>query len=131
MSNELFLSQTDTRPMYLQVMEQIKLKVMAGDWPAGHSLPSIRELAAATRVSVITIKRAYSELAQEGLIITHQGRGSFVAGGMGQADLRNRELQRHIDPLIDAADKLGIDNNTLQEQLAVALQKRNTPPERE
>ena len=48
--------------MYLQIMEQIKQKVRAGDWPAGHPLPSIRELSVVTKVSVITVKRAYTEL---------------------------------------------------------------------
>lgn len=128
MSDELFLSQTDNRPMYLQVMEQIKLKIMAGDWPHGYALPSIRELAAATKVSVITIKRAYSELEQAGLIVTRPGRGSLVAEGIGQSALRQQELSQHIARLLEAADKLGIDNHTLQQQLAEALKQRQTPP---
>lgn len=128
MPNELFLSQTDSRPMYLQVVEQIKLKIMSGDWPDGHALPSIRELAAATRVSVITIKRAYSELEHAGLIITRPGRGSLVAEGTDQSALRQQELSLHITQLIETADKLGIDNHTLQQQLSEALKQRQTPP---
>ncbi len=59
MYSNLYISQTDARPMYLQIMEQIRARIAAGDWPAGKELPSIRALAAGLNVSVITVKRAY------------------------------------------------------------------------
>src|SRR3546814_16419900 len=65
--------------MYQQIVDQITAKVMAGGWTAGQSLPSIRELAAASRVSVITVRRAYEELERAGVIATRQGQGSVVA----------------------------------------------------
>ncbi|SHH10935.1 transcriptional regulator, GntR family [Massilia sp. CF038] len=73
------ISQTDGRPMYLQIIEQVRHKVAAGDWPAGAEIPSIRQLAANLSVSVITVKRAYQELEQQGVILTQPGRGSIVA----------------------------------------------------
>ena len=77
--------------MYLQIMEHVKQKVMVGDWPPGHALPSIRELAASIRVSVITVKRAYLDLESEGVIVTRHGKGSFVAdSGRGSAALQDR-----------------------------------------
>lgn len=120
----LFLSQADSRPMYLQMMEQIKLKIMAGDWPPGFALPSIRELAAATSVSVITVKRAYRELESEGLLVTRQGRGSFVASSAGQAELRDSELNRHLDQLLDASERLGLSAEELLLCLEAAIEKR-------
>ncbi|NJR72051.1 MAG: GntR family transcriptional regulator [Gammaproteobacteria bacterium] len=65
--------------MYTQIMDQITTKVMAGDWRPGQALPSIRELASDSGVSVITVKRAYLELERAGVIVTRQGKGSFVA----------------------------------------------------
>ena len=65
--------------MYLQIIEQIRHRVAIGDWKPGHELPSIRALAVETRVSVITVKRAYLELERDGVIVTRQGKGSFVA----------------------------------------------------
>ena len=53
------LSQTDKRPMYLQIMEQIKQRVAVGDWAEDQPIPSIRQLAVDIGVSVITVKRAY------------------------------------------------------------------------
>ena len=66
--------------MYLQIMEQIRHRIAVGDWPPGQEIPSIRALAVAMQVSVITVKRAYLELEREGVIVTRQGKGSFVAG---------------------------------------------------
>src|SRR5688572_23133261 len=76
---ELFTSASDPRPMYQQIVDQITTKVIAGDWAAGQALPSIRELAAASRVSVITVRRAYDELERAGVIATRHGKGSVVA----------------------------------------------------
>ncbi len=65
--------------MYLQIMEQIRHRVAVGDWQPGQEIPSIRAMAVDLRVSVITVKRAYLELEREGVIVSRQGRGSFIA----------------------------------------------------
>ena len=125
MTEGLFLSQTDTRPMYLQILEQIKLKILAGDWPPGRALPSIRELAAETKVSVITVKRAYLELEHEGLIVTHQGRGSFVADTQSALqDLRRVELEKAIEALLDTAARLGLSDKELLKQVQELQEQR-------
>lgn len=117
-----FLSQHDSRPMYLQIMEQIKQKVRAGDWPAGHPLPSIRELSVATKVSVITVKRAYTELEIEGVIVTQAGRGSFVADAIDmQKALMEAELEKYIAGLIGAGRALGLSDNQIMTQVKKAL----------
>ena len=77
------ISQTDKRPIYLQIMEQIKRRVAVGDWAEGQAIPSIRQLAADLQVSVITVKRAYLELEREAVIVTQQGKGSHVAANPG------------------------------------------------
>jgi GntR family transcriptional regulator len=106
---QLFLSAGDPRPMYQQIVDQITAKVMAGDWPAGQALPSIRELAAASAISVITVRRAYEELERAGVIATRQGKGSVVAE---RADLptalMHQELQRQLEALLACAARLGL-----------------------
>ncbi len=87
--------------MYLQIMSQIKQKVMVGDWQTGFHLPSIREMASATGVSVITVKRAYSELEHEGVIVTQQGRGSFIAESETvRSDLQLSELDEKLKQVV-------------------------------
>ena len=97
MHSDLVISQTDRRPMYLQIMEQIRRRIAVGDWKPGQEIPSIRTLAAAVQVSVITVKRAYLELERDGVIVTRQGKGSFVADGADlRTQLRRDELDAHL-----------------------------------
>jgi GntR family transcriptional regulator len=73
------LSPASPDPMYKQVTDQIRDGIATGALQPGEKLPSIRELAKALDISVITTKRAYMDLEQEGLIMTRAGMGSFVA----------------------------------------------------
>jgi GntR family transcriptional regulator len=122
MHSTLFISQTDARPMYLQIVEQIRQRVAAGDWPAGQELPSIRALAADLRVSVITVKRAYLDLESEGVIVTRHGKGSFVADAQGLAkDMRLAQLDAHLAAAGEIARSLAMTEVDLVERLRDAL----------
>src|SRR3984893_16208910 len=112
------LSQTDKRPMYLQIMEQIKQRIAVGDWVPGQEIPSIRQLAVDLRVSVITVKRAYLELEREGVIVTRQGKGSFVAEGAGLAPrLLEQDLAKHLGQALHLAAQLGLSPDELASRL--------------
>jgi GntR family transcriptional regulator len=115
------ISQSDKRPMYLQIMEQIKLRIAIGDWTEDQPIPSIRQLAVDLQVSVITVKRAYLELEREGIIVTQQGRGSRVAvkPGLG-ARLREQQLVQHLEEAARIAAQLGIRPRELEERLREA-----------
>jgi GntR family transcriptional regulator len=109
MHSDLAISHADPRPMYLQIMEQIRQRVAIGDWPVGHELPSIRTLAVATQVSVITVKRAYLELERDGLIVTRQGKGSYVSDNVALAsESRRRELAEHLASAAVIGRQLGL-----------------------
>ncbi len=125
MEYEFTLSQSDGRPMYTQIIEQIKLRISVGDWQRGFKLPSIRELAVATRVSVITVKRAYQELENEGVIVTQQGKGSFVAStdNLGSR-LKDEEMEQHLQSAIAIARSQGLAPADLIERLQSLLQGR-------
>jgi len=90
-------SQTDNSPMYQQIMEQIKQRVAVGDWPPKTPLPSIRELATEIKVSLITVKRAYLELEREGIIVTQQGKGSWVNDTLDLKTIQRKELLHHLE----------------------------------
>jgi GntR family transcriptional regulator len=121
MGSAFTISQTDKRPMYLQIMEQIKQRVAVGDWKEGQSIPSIRQLAVDLQVSVITVKRAYLELEREGVIVTQQGKGSRVASSAGLgARLREQELEQHLEEATRLAATLGIRPKELVDRLREA-----------
>lgn len=121
MSGAFTISQSDKRPMYLQIMEQIKQRIGVGDWVEGQTIPSIRQLAVDLQVSVITVKRAYLELEREGVIATQQGKGSRVASSDGlAAKLREQELEQHLEQAARIAAMLGMRPKALQERLREA-----------
>jgi GntR family transcriptional regulator len=116
--SDIVISQTDPRPMYQQVKDQMRHRVAVGELKPGDEIPSIRALAASSRVSVITIKRAYLELEMEGVIQTRQGRGSFVADNVNLGgELRDKELDEQLAAAVRTAAMLGITDEALVERL--------------
>ena len=69
------LSQT---PIYEQIQNQIKEMALSGKLKASEQLPSIRLMAKDLKVGVITVKRAYEELENQGIVVNLQGRGCFI-----------------------------------------------------
>ena len=72
-------------PYWRQIRDDLSNRIRSGQLAPGSPLPSIRELAADSLVSVITIKKAYEELESLGLAYSHQGRGTFVSPKAGEA----------------------------------------------
>lgn len=124
MHSALLISHADPRPMYLQIMEQIRHRIAIGDWPPGRELPSIRALAADIRVSVITVKRAYFELERDGVIVTRHGKGSFVAE---HADLSTRlrrdELDEHLTAAADIGRQIGLTADEMVSRLRDVIKR--------
>ncbi len=119
MHSWISISLGDPRPLYLQVIEQVKRRVAVGDLPPGTELPSIRELAAGLKVSVITVKRAYLELEREGVIATRQGKGSVVAEKPGlQSSIQESELRDHLKQAASLGLLLGKSKTELQKRIA-------------
>ena len=76
---QILIRNTSGQPIYEQISRQIRDQILSGALPEGELLPSIRALAKDLRISVITTKRAYDELENEGFIYTLPGKGCFVA----------------------------------------------------
>ena len=105
--------------MYLQIVEQIKQRVAVGDWASGQEIPSIRQLAVALRVSVITVKRAYLELEREGVIVTQHGKGSMVASSPKLTpQLYEQELAEHVEQAVRLGELLGLSPHELSSRVS-------------
>ncbi len=121
MNSDVTISHADRRPMYLQIMEQMRQRIAVGDWPPGYEIPSIRAMAVATKVSVITVKRAYLELERAGMIVTRQGKGSFVADNVDLGTrLQHEELDEHLRAAVQVGSLLGLTTDELVERLREA-----------
>lgn len=84
-------------PIYVQLTDQIKLKIAKGDLKPGDQLPTVRQVAADLRVNFNTIARAYRILDEEGIISTQHGRGTFILELVNEehaATLRRDVLRR-------------------------------------
>lgn len=98
---DIIISNASNEPIYSQITSQIKCAILNGELEEGEALPSIRALANDLRISVITTKRAYADLEEEGFIDTVQGKGTFVKGG--NRELLREERMKHVEELLDAA----------------------------
>ncbi len=85
--------------VYRQICEQVKYAVATGSLVAGDRLPTIREVAAQTRVNRNTIARAYGELERDGVIVSRSGQGSFVAAGA--TSIQKRERLRVLEEMVE------------------------------
>ena len=107
---DIIISNSVDTPLYEQVKEQIKNKIVANELKAGELLPSIRSLAKDLRISVITTSRAYSDLERDGYIYSVVGKGSFVAERNQEfvRELNLKEIENYIIKSIEIANRCGM-----------------------
>lgn len=97
---KIHISTDDGRPIYLQIIEQVKYLVAAQRLCPGDALPPVRTLAQQLLVNPNTVARAYRELERDGVVYSRRGAGTFVAAG--ESRLARREQKRLIEARIDA-----------------------------
>ena len=112
---DIIISNSNGKPIYEQISSQVRAQILSGALKAGERLPSIRVLADGLGVSVITTKRAYSDLEGEGLVETVQGKGCFVSQ-QNKALLRERRI-RHVEDLMAQATAEARDIGLTRDQL--------------
>lgn len=69
----------DSRPIYVQIMDEVRRARVLGIAAPGDPLPSVRQLASDLRINPNTVQQAYRELEREGLVYVRRGQGTFVA----------------------------------------------------
>lgn len=111
---ELNLDKKSALPLYKQVKYSITEKIQSGELPSGFRLPTERELSARLAISRNTVSAAYKDLEKEGLLVSRQGKGTFVAEDFGQ--VLSRELHERI---------LGYVDRGLEEALAGGMEARD------
>lgn len=123
----IIISNSSDKPLYEQIMEQIKSLIMTGDLQEGDALPSMRLLAKDLRISVITTKRAYEELEREGFIVTVTGKGSFVAGTNKELikEQHYRNMEEALCKAVDAAKISGISLDEMKDVLTLLYEEES------
>jgi GntR family transcriptional regulator len=98
------LDTRDERPLYLQIVDQVRRALLVGTLRAGDPLPSVRELAGELVINPRTVSQAYGELEDEGVIYVRRGQGTFVAPTIDPDRQKRRALVRGVAEraLVDA-----------------------------
>lgn len=116
---KIIISNDSGLPIYEQIKNQIKAQIVAGELRADEALPGMRTLASDLKVSVITTKRAYNDLEQEGYIYSMPGKGSFVKKLNEEVVRENAlaEIEKYFTDAMTVAKAAGIEMVELQEIL--------------
>lgn len=117
---EIRIDKSSRVPIYDQIEEQIKGLIHAGQVKTGDQLPTIRELSVELSVNFNTVALAYRDLANEGVIITERGKGTFVANTPGAQEMqviRSEKLVTLIETLLRETDRLGYRRDEVQKIL--------------
>jgi GntR family transcriptional regulator len=101
---KMIISNSSSVPIYEQIKSSIIEQIMSGVLKENEMLPSIRSLASDIRISVMTIKKAYDELEQDGYIVTVQGKGSFVVPK--NIELAKEQARKDIEIFLNKSIKL-------------------------
>lgn len=115
--------QNSTEPIYKQIASQLKENILSGSLKGGAYLPSIRELAAELKISVITTMKAYELLADEKLITPLQGKG-YIVNPQNLEFVKEQHLrvvETELQNAINSAKIAGISNEELKLMLDVLL----------
>lgn len=95
----MHLDYRDTRPLYVQIMDDLRRQIRLGLLAPGDKIPSVRDMAAQLSINPNTIQRAYRQLEMEGWICTVTGKGCFVCEKPAQSDEQDTALLQQFTRL--------------------------------
>lgn len=105
-------------PIYLQIMDHIKLSVAIGEYKAGDKLLPVRELAAEAEVNPNTMQKALSELERDGLLYSQRTSGRYITDDEQKiAQMRNGLATGHMDTFLDNMGELGYSSESALTEL--------------
>lgn len=102
------------KPIYLQVVEKVKLKILCGELRPGDKLESVREMASRLAVNPNTIQRAFLELERQGFIVTQRAVGRFVSDNQEFIEkIKRQRIQETIQQFMDEMARYGVKHQEL------------------
>ena len=124
---KVVISNTSQAPLYQQIKDQIKDAILKEEFVEGDALPSIRAFANELKVSVLTIRRVYDELEQEGFVTSQVGIGTFVSTSNIELlrDSKRRLVEKKMLDMIQTAKSLGISKDELNAMMDILYEEEN------
>ena len=112
------------RPIYTQLIEQIELKILSGEYPPGARLPSVRDMAQEASVNPNTMQRALSKLEEKGLVVTHRTSGRTITEDTDMIKQVKYELaERQIAEFIEKMQFMGFEKREILTLIAKILEE--------
>ena len=118
---KIIISNSSSIPIYEQIKQAIIEQILNNELQEDEALPSIRNLAQDIKISVMTIKKAYDELENEGYIVSRQGKGSFVAPKNTELakEQAQKEIESYMGKIVDIAEKFQIKQEEIIELVKI------------
>ena len=122
---KILISNASDSPLYEQIKEQIKDAILKEELKEGDALPSIRAFANDLKVSVLTIRRVYEELEQEGFVTSQVGIGTFVSTSNLDLlrDSKRRLIKKKMLDMIQTAKSLNISKDELNSMMDILYEE--------
>lgn len=122
---KIIISNTSDTPLYQQIKDQIKDAILKNELVEGAPLPSIRSFANDLQVSVLTIRRVYEELEQEGFVVSQVGIGTFVSASNVELlrDAKRRLVEQKMQDMIQTAKSLNISKDELNAMMDILYEE--------
>ncbi|WP_334332869.1 MULTISPECIES: GntR family transcriptional regulator [unclassified Companilactobacillus] len=121
---EIIINHSSMIPIYEQIVEQIKTLIRKGELKENDNLPSVRSLARESKISALTVKKAYDQLDQLGFTVTIHGKGTYVTAT--DTDLlfedQKRELEEDFEKAIQKGRSFGISDGDLKKLFELILE---------
>lgn len=114
----------DNKPVYLQLIAEVKHRILTGEYKTGSRLPSVRDLAMDAAVNPNTMQRALSDLERDGLIFTERTSGRFVTEDITMVSgLKVSFAKEIVESFIKSLSELGFSKNEILETVTLAIKE--------
>jgi len=130
---QIRINNASDRPVYQQIVDQVKRDIALGRIIKNEKLPTVRQLAGQIAINPNTIAKAYRQLEQQGIIVTKAGAGAFVANldSNLSRSVRKKVISEELERIAVDAYHMQIDSQTLLEWFNNAVVKFNLPSGKE
>ena len=121
---KIIINSSSMVPIYEQIVDQVKAKIISGELKEDDNLPSVRTLSKELRISALTVKKAYDSLEQEGFTVTIHGKGTYVAAANKEMMMEEyrREVEEELTEVIRKAKRYGLPEEDIREMLELILE---------
>ena len=122
---QIILNNASMIPIYEQLAEQVKSRILSGVLAENEVLPSVRTLSASLKISALTVKKAYDKLEEDGFVVTVHGKGTYVTPTNRQLamEARRRAVEEDFTRALDKARAVGMTRSEIRELLELLLEE--------